>query len=62
MPKERLQVTGVTTLPNGEEKLLYTITSNMDNTMFYLNDATGRRLHKADNPLKFDAAIRRIFR
>lgn len=60
MPKERIRVTGFKTLPSGEEKLVYTITSNQDGSMYYLNDPTGKRLHKADNPLKFDNAIRRM--
>lgn len=60
MPKERLRVQGVKTLPSGEEELIYTITSNNDGSMFFLNDATGKRLHKADNPLKFDKDIARM--
>lgn len=61
MPKEKTWVTGVKTMPNGNEKLLYTITANLDRTKYYLNDATGKRLHTADNPLKFDKDIWRLF-
>ena len=46
---------------SGREKLLYTITANRDRTQYYLNDDTGTRLHKADNPLKFEKDIKRLF-
>lgn len=61
MPKEKTWVTGVKHDASGVEKLLYTITANRDRTQYYLNDATGKRLHKADNPLKFDKDIQRLF-
>ena len=42
------------------DDILYTITSNNERTRYYLNDATGRRLHTADNPNKFEKDIERI--
>lgn len=61
MPKEKTWVTGIEHDETGREKLLYTITANRDRTQYYLNDDTGTRLHKADNPLKFEKDIQRLF-
>lgn len=61
MPKEKTWVTGIERDETGREKLLYTITANRDRTQYYLNDDTGTRLHKADNPLKFEKDIKRLF-
>ena len=57
MPKEKLWVTE--NVPETDH-LMYTITSNSERTRYYLNDATGRRLHTADNPNKFEKDIERI--
>lgn len=54
--KERLWVRGVR---DGE--IVYLITSNKDRSLYFLCTPDGKHLHKADNPLKFDHHIKRIF-
>ena len=57
--KEKTWITE--TIPETDD-ILYTITSNTERTRYYLNDATGRRLHTADNPNKFEKDIQRMRR
>ena len=54
--------TWITEMIPETDDILYTITSNTERTRYYLNDATGRRLHTADNPNKFEKDIQRMRR